>query len=264
MWAGYAAPQGNDNVAMTPLPRVLPLQGATNFRDLGGYATRDGRRLRWRRLFRSDHLGGLTEADQAQLAALGLTRAFDFRGHGERAAEPYAVPGLVQHSLAIEPSVAQHMERLADAGLPLTAERMAGLMEDLYRRLVTEDLPRFAELFQHLLAADAPLVFHCTAGKDRTGVAAALLLLALEVPREVVLQDYLLTNEVYRRPPSRHPGRVPEEALAVLWSVRADFLEAALQHVERQPGGVDAFLAQQLGLDAAARRALARRYLEPA
>lgn len=248
---------------MSPTPsRVLPLQGATNFRDLGGYATRDGRRLRWRRVFRSDHLGGLTAADRETLAALGLARALDFRGTAERAAEPYDLPGLAQHSLAIEPSVAQRMDALTGSGLELTPERMAGLMEDLYRRLVDDDAQRFAELFEHLRSSEAPLVFHCTAGKDRTGVAAALLLLALGVPQDVVMQDYLLTNEVYRRPPLRHATQVPEAALAVMWSVRPAFLNVALQTIEQRHGGIERFLTQRLGLDAAARETLAARYLE--
>jgi protein-tyrosine phosphatase len=242
--------------------RVLPLQGASNFRDLGGYATPDGRSLRWHRLFRSDHLGGLTAEDRGTLAALGLKRSFDFRGVAERAAQPYDLPGLAQHSLAIEPSVVQKMEGLAEAGVALTPERMVGLMEDLYCRLVEHDAPQFATLFEHVRQAEAPLVFHCTAGKDRTGIAAALLLLALGVPRSVVLADYLLTNEVYRRPPRLHGGRVPEDALAVLWTVRPAFLDAALSHIDRRLGGLDRYLAQALGLDPAAREELAARYLE--
>lgn len=81
--------------------RVPGLQGASNFRDLGGYRGRDGRPLRWGRLFRSDQLSGLTAADRERLRPLGLTRAFDFRGTQERAAQPYALPGLTQYSLAI-------------------------------------------------------------------------------------------------------------------------------------------------------------------
>jgi protein-tyrosine phosphatase len=173
--------------------RLVPLQGATNFRDLGGYVGSDGRPLRWRRLFRSEHLGGLTAQDHAALAQLGVRRSFDFRGVRERASQPYDVPGLVQHPLSIEPTVAQEMMALASAGIPLTPPRMVGLMEDLNRRLVTHESARFAQWFEHLLQDDTPLVFHCTAGKDRTGLAAALLLRALGVSQEVVDADYLLT-----------------------------------------------------------------------
>jgi len=241
--------------------RVWRLEGASNFRDLGGYPGRGGRPLRWRRLFRSDHLGGLTEADKAMLAELGLARSFDFRGHAERAATPYQLLGVTQHSLAIEPTVVQRMQDMAAAGRQLTAPVAVELMKDLYRSLVNDQALRFAELFEHLLQADAPLVFHCTAGKDRTGVAAALILLALGVPRDLVVQDYLLTNELYQRPPLPH-AETPAEALAVLWRVQEDFLDAALQAVDADHGGVERYLSRSLGLSPAALEALAARYLQ--
>lgn len=243
--------------------RLIPLQGVSNFRDLGGYAGEGGRPLRWRRLFRSDHFGALTESDRAQLAALGLARSFDFRGVAERAATPYQLPGAVQHPLSIEPTVVQRLQDLAAAGSQVTVPVVQDLMADLYRALVLDQSHRFAELFHHLLAADAPVVFHCTAGKDRTGVAAALILLALGVPRAVVDADYLLTNEHYRRPPTP-PSDTPPDALKVLWTVRPSFLDAAFAAIERDHGGVDRYLRQRLGLGDAALAQLAKHYLEPA
>ena len=243
--------------------RLKRLQGATNFRDLGGYPGQGGRPVQWGRLFRSDHLAGLTPEDHAQLQQLGIRRAFDFRGVHERAATPYTVPGLAQHSLAIEPTVTQRMEAMHAAGQAMTAPVVAGLMRDLYRRLVSDDAHRFAELFEHLLQDDTPAVFHCTAGKDRTGIAAALILLALGVPRDVVMQDYLLTNEHFRHPPMPD-SRTPKEALAVLWRVQEDFLAEALRTIDVEHGGIDRYLAERLGLSAAAREALRRRYLQPA
>ncbi|MBI5256749.1 MAG: tyrosine-protein phosphatase [Burkholderiales bacterium] len=243
--------------------RVWPLQGATNVRDLGGYPGHGGRQVRWRRLFRSDHLAGLTPADRAALAALPLTRAFDFRGEAERAATPYELPGLTQRSLAIEPSVVQRMQSLATAGHALTPAKTVSLMQDLYRALVNDQAHRFAELFEHLLASDEPTVFHCTAGKDRTGFAAALILLALGVPRPLVLQDYLLTNELYKHPPVQRSETSPE-VLAVLWTVREEFLAAALNAVDADHGGIEQYLARKLGLGSAAVAALSERYLQPA
>ncbi len=243
--------------------RVLPLQGASNFRDLGGYTGQGGRPLRWRSLFRAEHLAGLTEADLATLARLGLRRSVDFRGQAEGAAQPYQWPGITRHALAIEPSVVQDMQDLTAAGQRLTVPLVQALMQDLYRALVTAQAPRYAEMFALLLQDDTPLVLHCTAGKDRTGVAAALILLALGVPRPVVLQDYLLTNRHYRRPLPLQSD-LPPEVLDVLWRVQADFLAAALATIDTRPGGLAGFLRRDLGLDTAALGRLAARYLAPA
>jgi len=241
--------------------RVFRLQGLTNFRDLGGYAGHAGRPVRWRRLFRSEHFGTLTEDDLAQLAPLGITRVFDFRGVAERAAMPYAWPGVAQHSLAIEPTVVQRMQDLAAAGQALTVPVVTDLMTDLYRSLVRDQDHRFAELFHHLLADDTPLAFHCTAGKDRTGMAAALILLALGVDRATVQHDYLLTNQHYRHPPLPQSD-TPPEVLQVLWRVQERFLQAALATIDAQAGGLDGYL-QRLGLGPAALDALRARYLQP-
>jgi protein-tyrosine phosphatase len=241
--------------------RVWPLRGATNFRDLGGYPGQGGRPVRWRRLFRSDHLAGLTEADKSLLAGLGLAKAFDFRGEAERAAVTYELPGVTQHSLAIEPTVVQRLQDLLSSGQALTPERTAELMTELYRALVNDQAHRFAEFFEQLLQAEGPVVFHCTAGKDRTGFAAALILLALGVPRDLVLEDYLITNRVFQHPPAAQGG-LPAEVLAVLWRVQPGFLEAALHAVDTDHGGIERYLSQRLGLSPAARQQLAQRYLD--
>ncbi len=240
--------------------RIRLLQGATNFRDLGGYIGHEGRPVRWGRLFRSDHLADLTGDDHARVQSLGLRRAFDFRGVRESAAKAYDLPGVRRHALTIEPVVAQRMDAMTAAGTSMTADLMAGLMRDLYRNLVNEHAHRFAELFEHLLEDDAPMVFHCTAGKDRTGIAAALILLALGVPRQTVEADYLLTNELYQHPPLP-PSSTPPEALAVLWRVQEDFLTEGLAAIEQDQGGLERYFEHRLGLDAKRRHALRERYL---
>lgn len=242
--------------------RSLGLSGASNFRDLGGYAGTGGRPVRWRRLFRSDHLAALTPEDARTFQQLGVTRTFDFRGTGERAAVPYDLPGVTQHALPIEPTVVQRMKDLLDAGETVTPAHTVELMQHTYRAFVHDNATRFRALFSHLLESDAPLVFHCTAGKDRTGFAAALILLALGVPRELVRQDYLITNRVIRQPPLVQ-SVLPPEVLAVLWRVQPDFLDAALQAVDADHGGIDRYLQRRLGLGPAALRTLADRYLQP-
>ena len=243
--------------------RSLPLSGASNFRDLGGYAGHGGRTVKWRHLFRSDHLASLTPQDQALLTQLGITRAVDFRGQAESAAYAYALPGVAYHHLVIEPTVVQRAFALQKAGRQITPQDAVALMQETYRGFVHDNAPRFATLFRLLLDEDqrAPLVFHCTAGKDRTGFAAALILLALGVPRDVVMQDYLLTNSLYRRPEGMG-SHAPDEVLSVIWRVQEDFLNAALHKVDTDFGGVQAYLVDVLGVDAAAQKELAGRYLQ--
>jgi protein-tyrosine phosphatase len=133
--------------------RVLALEGATNFRDLGGYLGHGGRAVRWRRLFRSEHLAALTAQDRATLQAAGISRAYDFRGDAERASAAYDWPGLSNHHLSIEPTVVQRLRESAAAGHELTPELVAELMKDLYRSLVNTQSHHFATLFE---ASTAP------------------------------------------------------------------------------------------------------------
>jgi protein-tyrosine phosphatase len=243
--------------------RSLQLTGATNFRDLGGYKGQGGRTVRWRQLFRSDHLAGLTPEDLAVVKQLGVARVLDFRGQTERLPQACALPGVVVHSLAIEPTVVQGLKTLLDAGQAVTVHNTVGLMQQTYRDFVLDNSPRFAEFFGHLLANDAPLVFHCTAGKDRTGFAAALLLEALGVPRSVILQDYLLTNTYYQIP-SHNPAGLSPEVMNVLWRVQANFLEAAFEVVQADFGSVARYMKDALGVDAQVQARLAALYMQGA
>ena len=241
--------------------RSLNLAGATNFRDLGGYVGHDGRTVRWRRVFRSDHLAELTAEDLGVLSDLGLARAFDFRGVEERASASYALPGVAQHVLPIEPTVVQNIRSMLESGQHLREREAVALMQKTYRAFVHDNAGRFAELFEHLLDQDLPTVFHCTAGKDRTGFAAALLLLALGVDDRTVMDDYLLTNDLYRRPRVANSD-LPLEVLQVVWRVQAEFLHAALEAVERDYGGVQRYLEQALKLRPSALARLGELYLE--
>ena len=125
-----------------------------------------------------------------------------------------------------------------------------------------DNADRFAALFALLLESDRPLVFHCTAGKDRTGFAAAMILLALGVPRDVVMQDYLLTNTHYRMPDASG-SELPREALQVLWRVQEEFLNASLKAVDADFGGVQHYLVNKLGVGPREQARLAELYLQP-
>jgi protein-tyrosine phosphatase len=241
--------------------RHLNLAGASNFRDLGGYRASDGRRVRWRQLFRSNHLGDVTDGDAVILRRLGLKNAFDFRGTEERATAVCAVTEIEVHSLPIEPTVVAALRARIANGVALSTADAVDVMRDSYRNYVSQNTPRFRALFAHLLEDRAPLVIHCSAGKDRTGFACALILRALGVPDEVIAEDYLLTNRFYRRDPSASSD-LPDDVRQVLGSVETSFLAAAYDAVGSDYGGLETYFRDGLGLGARERATLQASYLE--
>ena len=243
------------------LPRALSLQGGRNFRDIGGYQGHDGRTVRWRKLFRSAHLADLTHTDISALSGLGLRRVCDLRGVEERALAVCAIPDAHVHSLPIEPTIVQRLNNLREAGHALSVDDTVNLMRQTYRGFVENETTQFAMLFEHLLASDEPVVFHCTAGKDRTGFAAAMILSALGVGRDTVLQDYLLTNEVMPSETAERAG-VPPEIVAIYYRVREAFLAASFEALEAGFGSVEGYLRNGLGLTTERRERLATLYLE--
>jgi protein-tyrosine phosphatase len=243
----------------SPHPRRLEFEGAINFRDLGGYATADGRHTRWRRLFRADSLADLTTEDLQRLEALDLHGLIDFRTEFERTLKPDRLPpGAPIRILEIG--------FLPEGTLEMLQEVRRGAIspEELERRVITQ-YRKFGvdHVEEYKLAMDFaaeagnyPLLIHCTSGKDRTGFASALLLLAIGVPREIVMRDYDLTNH-YRRDVSHLFGpNTSEELIALLLSAQSHYLEAALDEVERVHGSFEAFLAGPLGVDAEKRARL--------
>ena len=137
---------------MSDLPaRHLNLSGASNFRDLGGYPTSDGRTVRWRQIFRSNHLGHLTDDDACVLRELGVRSAFDFRGTEERAAALCGMPEISVHSLPVEPTVVAALRAIAAAGTPLSTDHAVAVMRDSYSGYVQNNTQHFRTLFAHLL-----------------------------------------------------------------------------------------------------------------
>jgi len=226
----------------------------SNFRTVGGLR---GEPLR--NLYRSDHLGALDERDAMAIRALGITRVLDFRGVDERSAAVCRLDEVKVLSLPIEPTIVQKLGELLSAGQHLTAADVRAHMQDTYRGFVRHNTRRFAEFFQHLLASGEPTVFHCTAGKDRTGFAAALLLKALGASDAEVMEDYLLTNERLELPAESRMG-LPREAMEVLWRVQPSFLEAAFQEVDACYGSLDTYLREALALRDAEREQLRMHY----
>ncbi|HEY0822922.1 MAG TPA: tyrosine-protein phosphatase, partial [Ramlibacter sp.] len=163
------------------------------------------------------------------------------------------------HSLPIEPTIVQKLSELMAAGHRLTGADVTAHMQDTYRGFVRHNTPRFAEFFTHLLESNEPTVFHCTAGKDRTGFAAALLLKAVGASDEEVMRDYLLTNERLQLPDVSRLG-LPREAMEVLWRVQPAFLHAALEEVDASYGSLEGYFREGLGLREREREHLRHHY----
>lgn len=238
------------------LPRILPLQGASNVRDLGGWPTADGRRVRPGRIWRSAALHAVTDEDLSQLAGIGLRTVCDLRGVEEAARAPSRVPrGAMVHPLPIEPfvsaSLPEALARSADAG---AAAR--DLLRQAYLAYVTEHLDAYRRLFALLLEEDRhPLLFHCSAGKDRTGIGAALILTVLGADRATVLADYCATDRFWRRDHPLPPG-TPEAAARAILDTHPALLEEALDLLLARHGGAEGLAREGLGVDPAALRAV--------
>ncbi|WP_031002625.1 tyrosine-protein phosphatase [Streptomyces sp. NRRL F-5727] len=248
--------------------RQIPLQGAVNVRDLGGYPTYDGARVRHGLVYRADHLGRLTDADVTTLGGLGLSRAIDFRIPLEVGYD--GADRLPAGVAAVSRPVTDHGlfgQLLAAIGSrdPVRQEEMLGggraaaFMTDVYRTFVTDAANRDAfgrTLREPAAPGTGPVLYHCTSGKDRTGWASWLILRLAGVPEQLATEDYLASN-AFR---AAHDARVREglkaaglmqnpELIVPLQEVRREYLDAALAEVRSGYGGLYRYVTAGLGLD---------------
>lgn len=252
--------------------RVLPLDGGSNFRDLGGYRTKDGASVAWGQLYRSAVMSGLTPDDFQRLGTLGIATVCDFRSTDERERDPVSWPAGVEPTiLATDYGLDMGAIAALFRGGPVTAEGTRKAMEGFYAEMPFTFAGQYARMMRQLVDGRAPLAFNCSAGKDRTGLAAALLLTALGVPYETTVADYLLSNETYRpKPPvaggddptARMFASMPKDALQALMGVDRRYLDASFQAIEAR-GGLQHYLADELKLSPADIEILRSRYLTP-
>ena len=255
------------------------LEGAVNFRELGGYPAADGRTVRWGQLYRSGALGELSSpGDRAFLQGLGLKSVVDLRSQGEAAALPDpAVPGAdMQRVCAMRFPDGSEMDFSPggiadiDAAKREFEARLGHPVHDydwfseLYADMPFGN-PAYQLLFRLLEERKTPLLFHCSAGKDRTGIGSMLLLLALGVSEEDAVADYMLTN-VYRKAHiDAFLEKVPPEQRDLLVSVEGvsrPMAEGALRAILKRYGSYEAYFEAEFGLDAARLDDLRNEYLE--
>ena len=223
--------------------RLLPMTGAYNMRDLGGYKNIEGNHVKRNTFIRSDDLGNLTITDLEYLAHLPLRTVIDFRGEEEKRSTPDRLPETVSKYIQL-PIEAGDISDIARSD----KNDMATVMEQVYGYIIRNQQSTYSEFFKIIsVNKNTPLLFHCSAGKDRTGIAAALLLSALGVDRKTVIEDYMLSAkhipQKYEFITKAHPELKP------LVTVKEEYIETAFHVMDKEYGGVENYLVNNLGAD---------------
>ena len=257
--------------------RVIDLQGTTNTRDIGGYQTRDLRTLRWRQIIRSENLSRLTASDFQILEEIGVKTVIDLRTDRERDQLPTVwlgdkPPRFFHFPIGDAQNDWFNAQRRMMRNNRFTEKQASKHMVEGYRMIAAVGPPSFEKLMNLVLDdSNWPILIHCNAGKDRSGIAVTLILEALGVDRETIMEEFLLTNEIGRAQEKAvflsrersnsgrgiRSGRGPSaRAWFPIVGVQAEMLEAFYASVDEQYGSMDAFLTE-MGLDQNARRVLA-------
>lgn len=239
--------------------RILPMEGGFNFRDLGGIELKDGRSIKWGKLFRADELANLTDNDTYYLASIPIRSVIDFRSESEIRKAPDRLPPSAQFSypMKIAPGALRTEGIDSSSGKASFSSQMRQM-----NRLYVSD-PACIRIYRIMFtiiqnSLSAPLVFHCSAGKDRTGMAAALVLFALGASEQTVIDDYMV---------SKH--NIPDKYIALvekfprtepIFTVKRSYIVAGINQIKREHGSIMNFLTTVLKVDIPKIRRL---YLEP-
>jgi protein-tyrosine phosphatase len=256
----------SDSPLSSPHPEGrVAFDGALNFRDFGGQSTRDGRRVARGRLYRSDALWQLSDADLERFDALGIRTVCDFRAEHERQRWPNRLPSasaLRSLGLGFTPLGTQSAWDAVNRG-ELSAEGVRAYMRDHYRALADAHTEFYVEMFRALLEPDAvPFLVHCASGKDRTGFAAAIILLSVGVDRDAVLADYVLSNRYRRDLWHLFHRQVDPGAYDAVGAAAPEYLEASFEVIDQRHGGEGRYLREVMRLSDADRERLRSLLLE--
>lgn len=228
--------------------RHLPMTGGYNFRDLGGFKTTDGKYVKWGKVFRSDDLNKLTDADLKYLNSIPLISIIDFRSPSEIKLSPDKMPRSTRNNYAfsITPGNLSSIDDIKN----MTTDQINNTMKSINQMLVTDSscIAQYRLYFDLLQdEAETPLMFHCSAGKDRTGMGAALFLYSLGVDEKTILNDYLSSNKYlgdkYKPILTQHPNLKP------LLEVDESFLKAGIEQIKKDHGSIENYLTNILNVD---------------
>ena len=245
--------------------RHVPLEGQTNFRDVGGYETRDGKTVKRGLVYRSGELPRLTDEDVAKLEQLGIKTVVNFLTVAETTSRgnDRLPSGVREVSQPIESDdglvqVVLEARKTADfSKLP------AELNPQLHRMLVSDARKQYAALLKEIADADGPVVFHCSHGVHRTGTATAILLWGLGVPWKTIREDYLLSNKYRKREIEKRlaqlrqlaakkqgipPDKVDMSNINAFYILKGEYIDATRDEILKEYGSIDVYLTKGLGL----------------
>lgn len=260
---------------ITTALRLLPLEGGRNFRDMGGYTTADGRTVKWGTLFRSGTMYKLTTDDYRYLGNLGIQVVCDLRSNAERESEPtkWAAGDTEYRSFDYGMEMGGGLMQLFQKE-GITPEEVSEAMAGSYREIAYEHASRYIEIFDELAKGRTPLAFNCSAGKDRAGTAAALILAALGVSEEKIIEDYSLSEKYvdymaeFKESGEEDPdgpvaflSKLPEELVAPLMRSDPKYIRTAFAQIKKDHGSVLNFIQTELGVDDAELEAIRNRLL---
>lgn len=253
--------------------RKLAMDGAENFRDLGGYKTVDGKTVKWGMLYRSDSLAELSDQDLAFIQRLGIRQIVDFRTPYEKSEDPDRIPegvNYVEREIDVEGTAVKVLFDKISSG-DIDDLNAVELMENANRAFVTKQQHVYGPHLKSLLDDNnVPSVAHCTGGKDRAGFGAAITLLALGVPEETVIKDFLLTNVYTQDKINKYIWMIrfgsffqtDPEKIRPLLGVEESFIVAAFDQMKKDYGSVENYLRDGLGISDAEIQQLRDRFLE--
>lgn len=252
--------------------REIPLQGTYNFRDIGGFHTKDGKTIKWGKLYRSALLQGLTNEDLQILGALKINKVIDFRGPFEIQYAPDKIPAGVCYVQLPAGSITDGPDDWADMakGMKESSETESDKGAINYYKNIDSFKDRYKPLFDALLALpeDSAMVFHCMGGKDRTGIAAALIEYSLGVSPEQITEDYLLSNRYRERYNSgialmlHLKYGVSQKRAETYGLAKPEFLKATFDEIKKKYGTIENYLKVVMELDDQKINKLKALYLE--
>lgn len=237
--------------------RFIPLEGAVNFRDIGGYLTNSGKRVLPGKVFRSDELGDLSDADLTKLEKIGLRWIFDLRNKREVAKKMDRVPAGSPFKYVHTPIYEKEPKHHYLPAILFRRHKLGDILAERYFYMIEKRAEAFGNILAHFAdSKNFPIVYHCTAGKDRTGIITALILALLGVPEDTIIADYSLSNLGFDHyfaefvEDQRHAAMgVKDEEFQGFFVVKPDWIKNILDHLHVNYGSVEQYLIEKANMD---------------